>query len=55
MPASLPRCMLPICGAETGEIYHLTFKPPPPEIIPRLVRFPCCVPAAFLNRMLRGT
>lgn len=24
--------------AETGEIYHLTFKPPPPEIVPRLVR-----------------
>lgn len=23
---------------ETGEIYHLTFKPPPAEIIPRLVR-----------------
>jgi adenylate kinase family enzyme len=23
---------------ETGEIYHLTFKPPPPEIIPRLVQ-----------------
>jgi hypothetical protein len=22
---------------ETGEIYHLTFKPPPSEIIPRLV------------------
>ena len=26
------------CPAETGEIYHLTFKPPPPEIVPRLVR-----------------
>lgn len=24
--------------AETGEIYHLTFKPPPPEIVPRLVQ-----------------
>ncbi|KAL4439685.1 hypothetical protein ABPG75_002686 [Micractinium tetrahymenae] len=23
---------------ETGEIYHLTFKPPPPEIVPRLVQ-----------------
>jgi adenylate kinase family enzyme len=25
----------------TGEIYHLTFKPPPAEIVPRLVRQPC--------------
>lgn len=23
---------------QTGEIYHLTFKPPPPEVLPRLVQ-----------------
>lgn len=23
---------------ETGEIYHLTFKPPPPEVMDRLVQ-----------------
>lgn len=23
---------------ETGEIYHLKFKPPPPEVVPRLVQ-----------------
>lgn len=31
-------CLLPCGAAETGEIYHLTFKPPPPEIVDRLVR-----------------
>jgi hypothetical protein len=33
-----PHLPLPCLPAETGEIYHLTFKPPPPEIVGRLVR-----------------
>ena len=24
--------------AQTGAIYHLTYKPPPPEVVPRLVQ-----------------
>lgn len=36
---------------ETGEIYHLTFKPPPPEAVPRLVHRSDDTEEAVRNRV----